>query len=196
MKKSFNWLYPLTIVGILLLLAVSCKKSGDSGSNETFGYEFYRGSIPNSYYMYNYMNERALKVTGKPFMVVKYDRLTHDIIDFEFGLDEVTQSAIPGASVSAPPEPTLNASSIDYKDKFNLKSPVDLLVNWPVTAWGDNITNGLLGAGGSFFSYSAYGCKWKFSYLPAGSMTGGVTILDYIGGRETDTESSFNMLKQ
>ena len=59
------------------------------------------------------------------------------------------------------------------------------------------VTNGSLDAGGVIFSYSAYGCKWTFSYLPAGSMTGGVEITsdDKSDGKETDSQNSFNLIK-
>ncbi|MBS4057673.1 MAG: hypothetical protein KGZ82_10190 [Bacteroidales bacterium] len=178
----------------VLILAPGCNKKTET-NNETFGYEYYKGAIPNSYYIYNFMEERALKVSGKPFMVVKYDKITHNILDFEFGLSEVTQTAVPGASFGVAPEPTLDASSIDYQEKLGLVSPVDLLINWPVTAWGYQITNESLNGGGLSFSFSGYGSKWTFSYLPAGSMTGGAVILDYTTGRETDAANSINMLR-
>ena len=126
-------------------------------------------------------------------MVVKYSSSDHHIIDFEFGLSEITQTQI--ASPAAAPEPTIDASSIDYQKKLKLSNPVVLLVNWPVTAENQTVTNGSLNAGGVIFYYDQYGAtKYTFSYLPAGSMTGGAVDEDGTG-IETDTQSSFNMLK-
>lgn len=191
-----------TKLKIILLLAATLSFSGcEKGYLGIVGvklagngnYEYYTGAIPNSYYRQNYMGERAMMITGKPFMVVKYDRTSHEILDFEFGLSEVTQTVVGANPI---PEPTLDAGSIDYHKKLNLVSPVVLLVNWPVTAWGETITNGSLDAGGVIFYYRAYGATYyTFSYLPAGSMTGGAVNLDGTG-IETDSENSFNLLRQ
>jgi len=161
-----------------------------SGANGNL--EYYTGSIPNFYYRQNYMGDNALKVSGKPWMVIKYERTTHNIIDFEFGLSQVTQTTVGANPI---PEPTIDASTIDYHKKLNLVNPVVLLVNWPVTAEKATITNGSLGAGGVIFYYNQYGAtKYTFSYLPAGSMIGGAVNLDGTGVG-TDNLSSFNMLK-
>ena len=182
---------------MLMIFIVGCSKNEESSTtNENFGLEYYKGAIPNSFYTYNFMDERALQVSGKPFMVVKYDKLTHNILDFEFGMSEVVQTKVPGVSIAAPPEPTIDGSKLDYAAKFGLKNPVVLLVNWPSTAWGGVVTNGILSVGGpAFFYYSGNGSKWSFSYLPAGSMTGGVEIINSVTGYETLAANSFNLLK-
>ncbi len=164
--------------------------------------EYYKGAIPNSCYSYNYMGDRALKITGKPFMVVKYERSTHYITDFEFGLSEATQTSI-GPGPNAIPQPTIDASGLDCYKKCGLKNPVVLLVNYPVAtaSWsGSNVTikNGSLGAGGVIFTYTSPYTKdlWTFSYLPAGSMTGGVVMGDGTGVETDDPKISFNLLRQ
>jgi hypothetical protein len=187
--KNKIWFTLIIIMGVSIMLTSSCKKA-DKGSDETFGYEYgyeyYKGAIPNSYYIINMYGERALKVTGKPFMILKYTKLTHYILDCEFGLSEITQSQISGTQ-GEPWEPTLDASM--FEKKLNLVSPVDLLVEWTLDT--RTITNGSLGAGGVIFSFSdVIGITWTFSYLPAGSLTGGVKNLNNYG-METDSENSF-----
>lgn len=114
----------------------------------TVGYQYWKEDIPSSYYTLNFYGERARKVTGKPFMVLTYDKITLQIIDCEFGLSEVTQVAITNPSNSpAAPEPTLDAGSIDYQAKLNLKSPVDLIVGWKSKS---SINNGSLNGSPSF----------------------------------------------
>jgi len=112
-----------------VLLVVSLTACGGGGGAE--GYQYWKGDIPNSYYLLNIYGERARKVTGKPFMVLTYDRISLEITDCEFGLSEVTQEAIPNPSnFPAPPEPTLDANTIYFHEKLDLKSPVALLVCW------------------------------------------------------------------
>lgn len=186
----------IIIIAALMTIAPSCDKNflenstsllsgGDANSN----YEYYKGVIPNSCYS-TIQGERAVKITGKPFMAVKYERATHRILDFDFGLSEVTQTLLTGVV----PVPAIDISAISYRDKLNLVGPIISLVNWP-TAFGETVTNGSLNAGGYWFYYSGHGTKWSFSYLPAGSMTGGAV---WLGGEgyETDKENSFNMLRQ
>ena len=187
----------LTVIIAAILMLTACKKGylGLTGFEIAGGgknLEYYVGKIPNSYYYRNDDGNLSLQVTGKPWMVVKYNPSDHHIIDFEFGLSEVTSTILDGASS---PEATLDASTIDYCNKLKLVSPVALLVNWPVTAWGGTVTNGSLGAGGVIFYYTFNGnTKYTFSYLPAGSMVGGAENLNG-WGLETQTLSSFNMLK-
>ena len=190
---------------ILIFAVILCLTACDKGYLGLSGYlisgangnlEYYTGAIPNTCYAHNYNGDRALKITGKPWMVIKYDKSTHNIIDFEFGLSEATQTEIasPGAALF----PTIDASSIDYHKKLGLANPVVLLVNWPVTSEKATITNGSLGAGGVIFYYNDkdFELKWTFSYLPAGSMVGGVVMTGgYDLGVETDALNSFNMLK-
>ncbi len=190
-------LQKVLLLAVILFIA-SCEKGymGFTGyllSGANGNVTLYQGDIPNTYYRQNYMGDRATKIMGKPFMAVKFDKTSNKVIDFEFGLSEVIQSAVGPNSI---PEPTLDAENIDYQKKLNLKSPVALLVNWPVTAWDQTITSSTLSDGGYTFSYSSYGAtKFTFSYLPAGILTGGAENLDGTG-IETDTESTFNMLEQ
>lgn len=54
-------------------------------------YEYWNSPTDSSYYLLNSGGKRAVKVTGKPFMVLTRDRISLDITDCEFGLSEVTQ---------------------------------------------------------------------------------------------------------
>ncbi len=193
----------LKILQKLLLLAVllsfaSCEKGymGFTGyllSGADGNVTLYQGAIRNTYYRQNFMGDKATMIMGKPFMAVKFDKTSNKVLDFEFGLSEVLQSAVGPNSI---PEPTMDADNIDYQKKLNLKSPVALLVNWPVTAWDQTITTSTLSDGGYTFSYRSYGAtKFTFSYLPAGIITGGAENLDGTG-IETETESTFNMLEK
>jgi hypothetical protein len=166
----------------------------------TVGYQYWKGDIPNSYYTLNFYGERARKVTGKPFMVLTYDKITLQIIDCEFGLSEVTQVAITNPSNSpAAPEPTLDAGSIDYQTKLNLKSPVDLIVGWRSKS---SINNGSLN-GSPTFSFNTgsspggvgHNELWSFSNNNV-SMWGDVKNIDttYYLGRDSDSKA-FSLLK-
>lgn len=166
----------------------------------TVGYQYWKGDIPNSYYTLNFYGERARKVTGKPFMVLTYDKITLQITDCEFGLSEVTQVAITNPSNSpAAPEPTLEAGSIDYQTKLNLKSPVDLIVGWKSKS---SINNGSLN-GSPTFSFNTgsspggvgHNELWSFSNNNV-SMWGDVKNIDttYYLGRDSDSKA-FSLLK-
>lgn len=132
----------LTTSLLLTILLPSCRKNTDTGA---YGYSYWTGAIPNSYYMYNVMGEPGRTVTGKPFLVMKYDKVTLQVVDCEFGLSEVTQTGYSTPSgIGVAPEPTLNASTIDYQSKLGLVSPVDLLVEWNISGYTtkDSVVNG------------------------------------------------------
>ncbi|MBS1685120.1 MAG: hypothetical protein JSS76_10210 [Bacteroidetes bacterium] len=132
----------LTASLLLTILLSSCRKNTDTGA---YGYSYWTGAIPNSYYMYNVMGEPGRTVTGKPFLVMKYDKVTLQVVDCEFGLSEVTQTGYSTPSgIGVAPEPTLNASTIDYQSKLGLVSPVDLLVEWNISGYTtkDSVVNG------------------------------------------------------
>lgn len=184
------------IISVFLIFA-ACSNGyfGITGVILSDNLEYYKGAIPNSFYTQNYMGERALKVTGKPWMIVKYERSTHHILDFAFGLSEITQSNVGEDPI---PYPTASADMIMHSKKLNLKGPIALLVCWPVTTnvLDQEIYNGSLGAGGVIFYYNHYGYTfYTFSYLPAGSMVGGAKNLDGTG-IETLTGIDFNLLRQ
>jgi hypothetical protein len=188
---------------MVLFLFFSCKKSDNKSDDpgHGIGYEYWVGAIPNSYYEFNIFGEKGLQVKGKPFMVLTYNRTTGDYLDCEIGLSEVTQTNITTPSgIWVPPDPTLDASVIDFKDKLGLKSPVDLMVGWNSTydSTKTAITNGLknfsfranysIGFGGG------YNEEWKFSYV-SNIMTGGVKNLDMNNymGRESEN-NAFNLI--
>jgi hypothetical protein len=189
------------VAGLISLPHISLPGGGGDGAED---YQYWKGEIPNSYYLLNIYGERAAKVTGKPFMILKYDKVTLEITDCEFGLSEVTQEGISNPSdTPAPPEPTLDAEVIDFHEKLGLKSPVDAIVSWNINLPGGvskSITNGV-----QQFSFihptngigpGSNSEKWTFVYT-SGIMTGGVENIDtyYYMGRESET-NAFNLLKQ
>ncbi len=163
------------------------------------GYQFWKGEIPNSYYYLNIYGHRALKVTGKPWMVLKYDKISGDTLDCEFGLSEVTQAYEPNIDdYGTTSQPTLDARMIDYHVQLGLNSPVDLLVSWNGIG---QLVNGV-----QQFSFNSnyvsmggvgYAESWSFTYDSI-SMVGGVKNIDntfYFYGADSET-NSFNLLKQ
>lgn len=184
---------------IFLLLLFGCSLK-DESPEDNFGYKYWTGSIPNSCYMLNIYGDRGLKISGKPFMVVKYDKVTLKTMDCEFGLSEVTQTGIPTAhGLPVAPQPTMDAGSIDFKDKLGLKSPVVLLVSWNITGFAtkSDITNGTQNFSfkrGSSPGGVGYNEEWSFSFNNS-SMVGGVKNIDtkyYMGG-DSDN-NAFNLI--
>lgn len=190
-------------------VAEEVTEEGDSstssnGTGGAEGYQYWKGDIPNSSYFLNIYGERALKVTGKPFMVLTYDRISLEITDCQIGLSEVTQEAIPNPSnFPEAPYPTLDANMIYFHEKLDLKSPVALLVSWNVNLPGgvskSPITNGVQN-----FSFRSGYCvggvgyteEWRFNYT-SDLMTGDVKNLDttdYMGG-ESET-NAFKLIKK
>lgn len=184
---------------LVVLSTTSCKKNTDTGA---YGYSYWTGAIPNSYYMYNIMGEPGRTVTGKPFLVMKYDKVTLQVIDCEFGFSEVTQTGYSTPSgIGVAPEPTLSASGIDYQSKLGLVSPVDLLVEWNISGYTtkDSIINGY-----QTFSFDRkasgvggirYDAAFHFTYNNV-SMHGTMLNTDtvYYLGSQSDSVG-FNMLK-
>jgi hypothetical protein len=157
--------------------------SAPSGGAE--GYQYWKSNDNASYYLLDFYGEQTTRVTGKPFLVLTYDKITLDITDCEFGLSEVTQEIIADGGIY---EPTLDAGTIDFHDKLGLKSPVDLCVSW----LSKSIVNGVqqfsflhpanaIGPGKNYEN-------WIFNYTNI-TMTGGVTNVDtyYFLGRESGT---------
>lgn len=190
-----------------LISAIFLSGCGGAGSTSTGTpppsspaetYEFWRGDIPNSYYVLNLYGERGLQVTGKPWMVLKRDGITLQVVDCEFGLSEVTQTSISTPSgLAAPPEPTLAATAIDYYSKLQLDTtkPVTLCVGWGSKS---TIVNGV-----QTFSFTlgsspggvGYNEGWSFSYLSL-TMWGDVKNIDttYYLGIDSDSKA-FSLMK-
>ncbi|MDO8500227.1 MAG: hypothetical protein Q7S20_00105 [Gemmatimonadaceae bacterium] len=175
-----------------------CAGSGGTGS----GYKLWKGSFRESFYDLNIWGERARIVTGKPFMVVKYNKITSDILDCEFGLSEVTQQAIPGFD-PAPPYPTLSATTIDYHSELNLQGSVALCVGWSSKS-SITLPNGspIKINSSAIFSFKngsspggvGYNAQWSFSQTNI-TMVGGVKNIDttYYLGIDSDPTSAFHL---
>ncbi|HEX7608954.1 MAG TPA: zinc ribbon domain-containing protein [Candidatus Cryosericum sp.] len=157
-------------------------------------YEYWNSPTDSSYYLLNSSRVPAVKVTGKPFMVLTRDRISLDITDCEFGLSEVTQEG----GDEGFPEPTLNAEMIDFHEKLGLKSPVDLIVSWSLDLpGGGNKTPIVNGVQQFSFLHPANAIgpgknseKWLFNYTGA-EMEGGVTIV----GSNPSIEPAANAFK-
>jgi len=189
------------VVGLMLVLVLSgCSKKeggnggGGGGEGGAEGYQYWKSNDNASYYLLDFDGKQATKVTGKPFLVLTYDKISLEITDCEFGLSEVTQEIIAEGGI---PEPTLDAEMIDFHEKLGLKNPVDLCVSWNVDLPGGvskSIINGV-----QQFSFlhpaNAIGPgknseKWIFNYT-SDTMTGGVTNVDtyYFLGRDSETNA-------
>lgn len=201
-NKIVNWLgCGLTVV--VLAFVSGCGggggTTGGGGGGGAEGYQYWKSNDNASYDLFNIYGDKARRVTGKPFLVLTYDKISLEITDCEFGLSEVTQEAISNPNdFPAPPEPTLDASAIDFHEKLGLNSPVDLCVSWNIDLPGgiskSEIINGVqqfsflhpanaIGPGGNSE-------KWIFNYTSV-SMTGGVTNLDTnnFTGRQSATNA-------
>lgn len=194
-NKIVNWL-SCGLAVVVLAFGLGCGGSGGSssggGDNGAEGYQYWTGALPCSYYLLDFDGNRALKVTGKPFLVLTYDKISLDITDCEFGLSEVTQvGIIQGSGVI---EPTFDAATIDFHEKLGLQGPVVRCVSWG----SKSIVNGAQNF--SFTANPAIGTgpnseKWIFTYL-SWTMSGGVTNRDtnYFSGRESET-NAFSLSK-
>ena len=189
---------------LLLLSVTACGGAGSSTTTSTVPtspaetYEFWKGSIPNTYYSLNIYGDRALQVTGKPWMVLKRDRITLQIIDCEFGLSEVTQIQIPNANNQpGSPEPTLAATSIDYCTSLQLDTtkPVTLCVGWGTKPTLVNGVQNFTFKMGSSPGGVGYNESWSFSFLSS-TLWGDVTNLDqtYFLGIDSDSKA-FSLMK-
>jgi hypothetical protein len=186
------------------VLSQGCAGGGDDGtSSGPVGYELWKGSIQNSYYALNMYGQRASKVTGKPFMVVKYDNITLEILDCQFGLSEVTQENVP-SDFGVAPEPTLDASTIEHHSELGLVGPVVLPVGWSSKS-SLTLPNGTPVEINStaLFSFETghspggvgYNSQWSFSRT-SDVMTGAVSNIDttYYLGLDSDS-NAFHLSK-
>ncbi len=197
MKRHLNWM--LLVAFLLLALGSACGGAGTTSSTPTptptptATYELWKGALPSTYYSLNIYGDRALKVTGKPWLVIKRDPVTLLVLDCEFGFSEITQVQIPNANnMPGSPEPTLAATTIDYCTKLQLDTtkPVTLCVGWGSKP---SLINGV-----QTFSFKAgaspggvgYNENWSFSLLSL-TLWGDVTNLDktYFLGRDSDSKA-------
>jgi hypothetical protein len=161
-------------------------------AGQSITYSFWKGDIPNSCYSLNMDGERGIKITGKPFMILNYDPVSGVVKGCEFGLSEVTQEPLQTPSGDpAFPEPTLDATALDYSEKLNLKSPVVLLIGWeaPITTY-EEFSSGLWQ-----FSVKKSREEYRFNFN-TGLMEGDVKNLDLntYFGLESDSKA-FKLIK-
>jgi hypothetical protein len=150
--------------------------------------------MPNTCYVLNIIGERAIQITGKPYMVVKYNNITQEILDVEFGLSE----AIVGANTTDWPAEAGTAlhsevSNMENYEILGLKPLVYELVGFDDPVPGGKYKSIIQGVQQISFVYdveSGSAEQWTFTYT-SGTMTGGVTNLDtyYYGGNDSDTNA-------
>ncbi len=181
-------------------ITVSQPASSTTDDTSSSGFQYWKGSMVNSYNRFNFYGEPALTVSGKPWMIVKYDSVNNKVLDCEFGLSEVTQTQDPQYDPAAP-EPTLSASSIENYDKMGLVSPVDLMVTWnsEYETHNKTIVNGVQEFSFESNYVSAYSVgfaeAWDFTYT-SDTMVGDVTnIDDYLYMGATSAPKAFNMTR-
>ena len=171
------------------------------------GYQYWQGDIPNSFYTLNAFGERGTQVTGKPYMILKYNNITNEITDLEFGLSEVTQVELAHSEgLVAAFVPLDPAGGVEAYKILDLKSPTVTLVEWYATIPSAGVEVGKkdLINGVQQFSFVRWGCgvgfgeiceNWTFTYTN-GTMTGGVTNLDtYIYMGNDSEPNAFNLLR-
>ncbi|HTW91776.1 MAG TPA: hypothetical protein VMH22_08715 [bacterium] len=183
MSRIAGLVYPVIIAASSALVLVSC------GGGQH--YEYWKGSIADSYYVLDLYGDRQLQVTGIPFMCVKYDPTDHSILDVEFGLSGVTQQYLETENGIHFPEPTLDAGNVSYASRLGLKSPVALLLNWPVAASSGQVNNGV-----QMFTVTTDNSTFNFVYNSV-EMDGEVTNTDeeYFEGRESEVRA-FHLMKE
>jgi hypothetical protein len=179
-------IYCLVLMSLVALAAAEgCKTvMDDDGDDGKQGYQWWKGAVDCWYFTYNWEGDFAMKITGKPWMVLTIDKIQGTITDCEFGFSEVRQETLAEGAI---PEPTVDASMIDYHEKLGLQNPVVICVSWG----GKSIINGVQNF---YFKYPENGIgsgknveNWMFNYTNT-SMTGAVNNLDtnnYLGRQST-----------
>lgn len=202
MKRHLRWTSFFIFLGLALFSA--CGGAGSSSPtptptpSPTATYEYWKGAIPCNYYSLNIYGDRALKVTGKPWMVIKRDPITLLVLDCEFGFSEVTQVQVPNSNnMPGSPEPTLAATAIDYYARLQLDTtkPVTLGVGWgskPTLVNGVQTFTFKVGSSPGGVGYNE---NWSFSLLSL-TLWGDVTNIDktYYLGKDSDSKS-FSLAK-
>ncbi len=187
---------------LLAMIGCSGGSTSPSSTNTPSGpaptYELWKGSIACTYYSLNIYGDRAVQVTGKPWMVIKRDPITLLVQDCEFGFSEVTQAQIPNAdNFAGTPEPTLAATSIDYCTQLQLDTtkPATLCVGWgskPTLANGVQTFTFHVGSSPGGVGYNE---SWNFSLLSS-TLWGDVTNIDktYYLGIDSNSKA-FSLIK-
>ncbi|MDR3682482.1 MAG: hypothetical protein P4L11_02040 [Geothrix sp.] len=199
MRRNIN-LFVASWAFLLMAFALACSGGSSSTTNSTNNtsngpaptYELWKGSISNTYYSLNIYGDRALQVTGKPWMVIKRDPITLLVLDCEFGFSEVTQTQIPNPNLPGSPEPTLAATAIDYCTQLQLDTtkPVTLCVAWGSKPTLVNGVNNFTFKTGSSPGGVGYNESWSFSLLSS-TLWGDVTNIDktYYLGIDSDSKA-------
>jgi len=160
-------------------------------SSGRVGTQYWKGTFPDSFYilwMIGPVNEiiigPAVEISGLPWMILTYDKISGDITSVDFGMTEVTYKMLddrylPGFEYPA----NLDASNLP--EELGLTGPIWGLVS-SYTLAGDTINMGVQ----QFSFLWSNGERWTFNYT-SDQMTGGVENLDpttYLG-RQSKTNA-------
>jgi hypothetical protein len=151
------------------------------------GAQYWKGAIPDSYYMLDSHGVPIVEMSGIPWMMLTYDKISGDITSVFFGMSEVTYKILDDKySAFEYSDPDVDAGTL----------PKELgLTGWvwnEAAADGDQINMGV-----QQFSFVWFNCeRWVFNYT-TDQMTGGVTNLDtnLFTGRQSKT-NAFHLYKQ
>jgi hypothetical protein len=157
-------------------------------------YQLWKGEMPSTFYSSDIFGVAgALKNTGKPFMIIKYNNITQEILDLEFGISEY--SFVNLTDVPAIPFACLvDLNDQMYHQELSLKPLVTVLVNWntPSGPWGEGSTKTIV-QGVQQISFDYGGNHWIFNYTNIG-MIGGVTTFDSeMGSGMVSEENAFTL---
>ncbi len=121
----------LIILGVITSLFLGGCGS-DSIQNDLTREKYFKSDATVTFYRYNLLGQKALEITGKPFMIVKYLRISNEYAtDCYFGLSEVVETDIPGVA-PVPHDTFLKPANIEAFPLFNFpdNSPILLPVVW------------------------------------------------------------------
>ena len=124
---------------VTLLVVIPALFLGGCGEDLTRDKHF-KGNSAVTLYRLNSHNQRALMITGKPFMIVKFLKIdSQTATDCYFGLSDVAESDIAGVE-SIPHDTFLRPSDIESNQSFNFSadSPIILPVDWNNKRTTDN----------------------------------------------------------
>lgn len=182
----------ITILGGTLYSQNSPLNSGESTSQDlsldtssdnsgNIAYSYWKGDFPITIYAME-SEERKGEIKGISFMVLKYDRISNDILDVQFGMVDATQR---GEAVAVP---ELDYKSVEGYDKLGLDTPVIIFTDWssPFSSRNKKIVNGVNSFSFNQPSINGGYTEWSFTHTTS-LMTGTVKNFETVFGWESDT---------
>ncbi len=160
---------------VTLFVVITALFLGGCGDDLTRDKQFKSNSSVTLYRL-NSHNQRALMVTGKPFMIVKYLKIDNQsATDCYFGLSDVVESDIAGVE-SIPHDTFLRPSDIESNQSFNFSadSSIILPVDWNNKRTTDNRDT-----------------KFSFEYYPSGHSDERIEKWEFIFGNKEIDKAAF-----